>query len=140
MATPEQLASITVIMGVGFLASIGANIVSIVKTFRRNPPIDQTLHEFARSDELRALALHSDESYARKSEFEVFRKDMQRNCSTQHSRIDQTMKEIFDIQRAMTKEVTDKLDRNYNAIAEWQRGIERQIGKLEVQATQEHKA
>ena len=129
--TAEQMAGFTVIMGIGFLASIGANIVSIVKNFRRNPPIDQELHLFARKDELKSAIDMAEVSYARKAEFDVFRHEIQRSCRDNHKRVDDTLKDVFDIQRALTKEITDRLDSNFSKIAEWQRGIERQIGNLE---------
>jgi hypothetical protein len=140
--TAEQMAGFTVIMGIGFLASIGANIVSIVKTFRRNPPIDQTLHEFARIVDLKAvvtkadadlqtLKINAELAYARRTEFEQFRAETQRTCTSNHTRIDKTLAELFSIQRNMVNELNEKLDRNYEALASWQRGIERQIGHLE---------
>jgi len=140
--TAEQMAAFTVIMGVGFLASIGANIVSMVKVFRRNPPIDQTLHEFARSVDLKAVAtkaeadlqtvkINAEIAYARRTEFEQFRTETQRVCTANHTRIDKTLGELFSIQRNMVDELNEKLDRNYEALASWQRGIERQIGHLE---------
>ena len=140
--TPEQMAGFTVIMGVGFLASIGANIVSMVKVFRRNPPIDQTLGDYAKSIDLKALATKADAdlqtlkinaelAYARRTEFEQFRAETQRTCASNHTRIDKTLGELFSIQRNMVNELNEKLDRNYEALASWQRGIERQIGHLE---------
>jgi hypothetical protein len=140
--TPETMAGFTVIMGVGFLASIGANIVSMVKVFRRNPPIDQTLTEYAKSSDLKSVAAKAEAdlkaveisagiAYARRSEFEHFRAEMQQSCAANHARVDKTLGELFEIQRNMIKEFTDRLDRNHAALTEWQRGIERQIGRLE---------
>jgi hypothetical protein len=140
--SPDQLAALTVIIGLGFLASVGANISLVIRAFRRNPPIDQTLHEFARSVDLKAVAtkaeadlqtvkINAEIAYARRTEFEQFRTETQRACSANHTRIDKTLGELFSIQRNMVDELNTKLDRNYEALASWQRGIERQIGHLE---------
>lgn len=129
--TPDQLAAITVIIGLGFLASIGGNIAMIIRIFRRNPPIDQTLQEYAKRAEMQSLATQADATYARKSEFEAFRDDMQRNCAAKHTQLDGVLKEVFDVQREGMKDVADRLDRNHAALASWQRGIERQLGHLD---------
>lgn len=131
---PEQLAGLIVIVGVGFLASVAGNVATIIRSFRRTPPIDQSLQEYAKRTEVHALAAQSDAAYARKAEFETFRDDMRRNCAATHDRADKTFGEIFEVQRSLVKEVTDRLDRNHAAISDWQRGIERQIGKLESDA------
>ena len=140
--SPDQLAALTAIIGIGSLASIGANISLVIRAFRRNPPIDQTLGDYAKSIDLKALATKADAdlqtlkinaelAYARRTEFEQFRAETQRTCASNHTRIDKTLGELFSIQRNMVNELNDKLDRNYEALASWQRGIERQIGHLE---------
>ena len=112
--TPDQFALLYWIVGLGMAASIASNIAMVFKVLRRTPPIDQTLQDYATKTELRQLKC-----------------DWQARCQEMHSRVDKTFGEIFSILRAQNKEITDRLDKYHAELAQWQLGMERQIGKLE---------
>lgn len=112
--TPDQFALLYWIVGLGMAASIASNIAMVVKTMRRTPPIDRTLQD-----------------YATKAEVQQMKCDWQTRCQEMHARCDKTFGEIFSILRAQNKEITDRLDKYHAELAQWQLGMERQIGTLE---------
>lgn len=100
-----------------------ANIIfNIWSRMRRNPPIDQSLQDYARRTELC--------DYARRTELDAIRRDTQR-----HEKI---LSEVFSDIKNNARETNARLNSLANALSEWQNGIERQIGKLENHLTKDH--
>lgn len=81
-----------------------ANVaVNIWAKTRRRPPIDQTLRDYVRRDE-----------------FEKLREEMRDND-----------RQIFDLLRRQQTRNMESITRLSDQLAAWQRGMERQIGRIE---------
>lgn len=81
-----------------------ANVaVNIWAKTRRRPPIDQTLRDYVRRDE-----------------FEKLREEMRDND-----------RQIFELLRRQQTRNMESITRLSDQLAEWQRGMERQIGRIE---------
>ena len=68
------------------------------------------------------------QEYARKSDLDNLRSDIKHSCQERHIAIDKSLAELFRLDRARTKEITDRLDVLIENLSEWQNGIERQHG------------
>lgn len=68
------------------------------------------------------------QEYARKSDLDHLRSDIQHSCHDRHAAIDKSLTELFRLDRARTKEIIDKLDGITASLSLWQQGIERQQG------------
>jgi hypothetical protein len=120
----QQYSLMIFAVGLGACVAIVAGISTVyknivlaraVKNPARNPPSEE----------------EAAKTYATKAELATFRCEFREQCSRNHDRVDKTLGELFSINRALTKELTDRLDKYHAALAEWQRGMERQIGHLE---------
>ena len=89
------------------LANVAINIWA--KT-RRKPPIDITLQDYVRRDELAKL----------REDIDKLREEMRDND-----------RQIFDLLRKQQEELSDSIGKLTLSFCEWQRGMERQIGRLE---------
>jgi hypothetical protein len=69
--------------------------------------------------------------FATKADLTAFRCEWQAVCKANHDRTEKTFAEIFSILRAQQLEVINRLEGYQGTISEWQRGIERQLGKIE---------
>jgi len=120
----QQQALLIVALGVGGIVGIVAGISTIWKNWilaksvqnpKRTPPIEE----------------EAAKTYATKEEMHAWKCEFTERCSRNHDRVDKTLGELFSINRALTKELTDRLDKYHSELAEWQRGMERQIGNIE---------
>ena len=81
-----------------------ANVaINIWAKTRRKPPIDITLQDYVRRDE-----------------FDKLREETRDN-----------VRQIFDLLRQQQEELSDSIGKLTLSFCEWQRGMERQIGRLE---------
>lgn len=84
-----------------------ANVaINIWAKTRRKPPIDVTLQD-----------------YVRRSEFDKLREDIRDND-----------KQIFELLRQQQARNMESITRLSDQLAAWQRGIERQLGRIEILA------
>jgi len=65
---------------------------------------------------------------ATKEELDVFRTYIDERCIAKHSDVARNFNDLFNIDRARTREITDKLDGIRDQLSRWQQGIERQLG------------
>lgn len=77
--------------------------ISIWSRTRRRPSIDVSLQE-----------------YVKRTEFESLR-----------NTLNDTNRQIFDLLRKQQDDTSDKISQLMQNLAEWQRGMERQIGRIE---------
>ena len=89
------------------LANVAINIWS--KT-RRRPPIDVTLQDYVRRSEFNKL----------REDIDKLREEMRDND-----------RQIFDLLRKQQEELSDSRGRLTLSFCDWQRGIERQLGRME---------
>lgn len=101
--TSEQMSVAIVFTGLSTILSTIASVAAVVKSVRREPPIDRTLQEYATKNELSCL-----------------RVELQQRCALQHQQIDTNLNKLFDLNR-------DSEQR----LAEWQRGLANQLGRIE---------
>lgn len=116
MTDPQSAHAATqLILGVGLLASIAANIAMVVRTWRRQPPIDQTLAA----------------EYVRRGDFDVVVDRLETCISRIEIRNENSMREVFTIMRGQANEVSGKLDAMGRELKAWQLGVSNQIGNIE---------
>lgn len=119
-----QFSLLIVCAGLGGLVMILSGISTIWKNVTlakavKNPPRNPPSEEEAAK------------TYATKTELAGFKCEMAAMCRANHERVDKTFGELFSINRNLTKELTDRLDKYHGELAEWQRSVERQIGTIE---------
>ena len=103
--------------------SIGMVLVSLIAIFnlanvainiwaktRRKPPIDVTLQDYVRRDELEKL----------REDIDTLREETRDND-----------RQIFDLLRQQQARNMESITRLTEQLASWQRGMERQIGRIE---------
>lgn len=96
-----------VVLGISTLLNMGSAIASIrasTRTPDRQPPVPEEMAKV----------------YATKAELINFRCEWQRTCAALHTKTDETMGKLFDLDR----------ESEYR-LAEWQRGISLQLGRIE---------
>lgn len=76
--------------------------------------------------------------YATKAELKTANTEQQACCRTNLDRIDKIHSELFALVRSTQKDIGAKIETLSDNMSEWQRGIERQIGKLEGKISNEH--
>jgi hypothetical protein len=112
-------AAMQLILGVGLLASIAANIAMVVRTWRRQPPIDRTLAA----------------EYVRREDFDVSVDRLETGIARIEARNEHSMREVFAIMRSQASEVAMKLDAMQHELKAWQLGVSNQIGNIEGRVT-----
>jgi uncharacterized protein YlzI (FlbEa/FlbD family) len=117
-ATSAQAAT-QLILGVGLLASIAANIAMVVRSIRREPPIDQTLAK----------------EYVRRDDFDGVVDRLESCISRIENRNDSSMREVFAVLRSQAEQVTAKLSEFQRELKSWQLGVSNQIGNIEGRVT-----
>lgn len=116
MTDPASAQAATqLILGVGLLASIAANIAMVVKTLRRQPPIDQTLAK----------------DYVRRDDFDTAVERLAADVERIDARNECNIREVFAIMRAQAATMGDKLDAIQHDLKNWQLGISNQVGNIE---------
>lgn len=108
-------AAIQLILGVGLLASVGANLATVVRAWRREPPIDQTLAR----------------EYVRREDFDGVVERLESCISRIEGRNEANMREVFNVQRTQAAQLSDKLAELQRDLKSWQLGISNQIGNIE---------
>lgn len=108
------------VVALAALAALVNYVISIVRGFQelrhaenppRNPPLPE---EFAKC-------------YATKREIA----ELKQEIKDERVRVDNILKQQFDLIRGLTAENTERYSRLESSIKEWQLGIERLIGKIE---------
>lgn len=120
----QQYSMMVVLIGLGGLAMV----VSAISTVIKNVALIRTARNPVRTPPIEEEAA---KTYATKAELGLLRCEWQTACKMAHEKTDKTFGEIFSIMRAQNKEITERLDKYHGQLEDWQRGIERQIGKIE---------
>lgn len=114
----------SVVVALAALAALVNYVVSIVRGVQemrhasnppRNPPLPE---EMARN-------------YATKLELAGEIAELKQEIKDERSRIDGILKQQFDLIRGLTAESNERFTRLESSINEWQRGVERMIGRIE---------
>lgn len=113
-ATSAQ-AAVQLILGLGLLASVAANIATVAKGWKRQPTIDQTLAA----------------DYVRLSDFGRCQERCKVECARLDARQDAANREIFGALRQQNAEIGAKLDNLQSELSRWQIGISSQVGNLD---------
>lgn len=124
--TPDfaQYAVLIVFIGLASIIGAVAGVSTIVKNFAlvraardpaRTPPLPEELAKI----------------YATKQELISMREELKSNCKTNHEHVDKIHSDLFSLIRKTQNEIVTKLDSLSKDFTEWQRGIERQMGKIE---------
>ncbi len=98
-----QIQSAIVLGGLAFLLGIANQAVSLWKSFRRTPSLDQELNK-----------------YATKAEVLDLRRE-----------VTDITRQLFDRQREDTSKIMDEIKSLTSQLSDWQRGLERQVGRIE---------
>jgi hypothetical protein len=69
--------------------------------------------------------------FATKADLAAFRCEWQAVCKVNHDRTEKTFADIFNILRSQNEKLIERLDQFNANLNDWQRGIERQMGKIE---------
>ncbi|MBQ9693574.1 MAG: hypothetical protein IJV69_02320 [Kiritimatiellae bacterium] len=101
--TSEQNHIAYVLFGLSGLAGIVSTILSAWNALRRKPSIDVTLQAYVKREELDAL----------------------------DKRVDDLARQLFDRQREDTHLLSKQIDTLTERLTDWQKGVERQIGRIE---------
>ena len=96
--------------GVILLLQIFNLAVNIYAKLRRSPPIDQTLQDYVRLEEFVNL----------REEMDKLRKETREND-----------RQIFELLRQQQTRNMESITRLSEQLSSWQRGMERQIGRIE---------
>lgn len=124
--TPDFAQYAVLIVFVGLASIIGA--VAGVSNIVKNIAVTRAARDPARTPPLpEELA----KVYATKTELLAMREELRSTCKANHEHVDKIHNDIFNLIRRTQTEIVTKLDKLGTEISEWQRGIERQIGKIE---------
>ena len=112
------------VVALAALAALVNYVISIVRGFKemhradnppRNPPLPEELAK----------------SYATKHDLANEVAELKQEIKDERSRIDGILKQQFDLIRGLTADSNERFTRLESSINEWQRGIERMIGRIE---------
>lgn len=104
------------VVALAALAALVNYVVSIVRGFRRDPPLPEELAK----------------DYATKREIA----ELKAEVKAERERIDKILAKQFDLIRSLTAENTERFNTLISSIGEWQRGVERMIGRIEGKVNQ----
>lgn len=112
---PEANAATQLLLGLGFLLSIGANVALVYNSMRRKPPIDQTLAtDYVRVQDWRRC---------------------QERCALDIARIETrqeaNVREVFGNIREHNAQMETKLDNLQATLKLWQLGLAQQVGNID---------
>jgi hypothetical protein len=110
-----EYAALIVLVGVGFLLQLVSSIVSIFKSFRRDPPMDQELYQF----------------FVRKEELAAVKDQLNKDLSACESR---SRTEVTEFKERYERTVGALFEALRNTTSAFQTGfgdLTRSIGKLE---------
>ena len=99
------------VVALAALAALVNYVISIVRSFGRNPPLAEELAK----------------SYATKREIAELRQENKE----ERNRVDAILKQQFDLIRGLTDATTERFSRLESSISTWQLGVERMIGRIE---------
>jgi t-SNARE complex subunit (syntaxin) len=114
------------IVCIGLASIIGT--VAGVSTIFKNLALMKAAKDPARIPPLAEMLA---KDYATKSELIAVRCEFSERCKANHERVEKNLSELYSLNRSLTKELTDRLDRYHSELADWQRSVERQIGNIE---------
>lgn len=112
------------VVALAALAALVNYVISIVRSIQqmrhaenppRNPPLPEELAK----------------EYATKRELTGEVADLKQEIKEERMRVDCILKQQFDLIRSLTADTTTRFCQMERSINEWQRGIERLIGKIE---------
>lgn len=124
--TPSLEQQSILIVFLGLAGILGA--VTGVSTVIKNIALTRAARDPAR---MPPLAEEIAKIYATKSELRKFEDDMKTSCRANHQQVDKVHGDLFSLVRKTQGDIITRLDILSREVGEWQRGIERQIGKLE---------
>lgn len=100
-----------VVVALAALAALVNYVISIVRGFRRDPPLPEELAK----------------SYATKHEIAELKQEIRE----ERQRVDAILKQQFDLIRKLSEDTFEKFSVLMNSLKEWQLGVERMIGRIE---------
>ena len=108
------------VVALAALAAIVNNVVSIVRGFRRDPPLPEELAK----------------AYATKQELTSEIAELKAEIKAERERIDKIHAKQFDLIRGLTADLTERYSKLESSISSWQLGVERMIGRIEGKVNQ----
>ena len=99
------------VVALAALAALVNYVISIVRSFGRNPPLAEELAK----------------SYATKGEIAELRQENKE----ERQRVDAILKQQFDLIRKLSEDTFEKFSVLMASLKDWQLGIERMIGRIE---------
>jgi len=112
---PDAEAATQLLLGLGFLASIAANIAMVVSAAKRKPSIDQTLAA----------------EYVRTKDFQQCQERCNRDICRLEARHEAATREMFGALRTLSGEVTSRIEAMSGDLKRWQLAISQQLGNIE---------
>ena len=103
------------VVALAALAALVNYVLSIVRGFRRDPPLPEDMAK----------------NYATKRELAAEIAELKGELKAERERVDKILSKQFDLIRGLTAETTERYNRLESSISSWQLGIERLIGKIE---------
>lgn len=103
------------VVALAALAALVNYVLSIVRGFRRDPPLPEDMAK----------------NYATKRELAAEIAELKGELKAERERVDKILGKQFDLIRGLTVENTERYNRLESSISSWQLGIERLIGRIE---------
>ncbi len=103
------------VVALAALAALVNYVLSIVRGFRRDPPLPEDMAK----------------NYATKRELAAEIAELKGELKAERERVDKILGKQFDLIRGLTAENTERYNRLESSISSWQLGIERLIGRIE---------
>ena len=103
------------VVALAALAALVSYVLSIVRSFSRNPPLPEELAK----------------GYATKQELANEITELKDELKAERERIDKILAKQFDLIRGLTDANTERFSRLESSISSWQLGVERMIGRIE---------
>ena len=100
-----------VVVALAALAALVNYVISIVNSFRRDPPLSEEMAK----------------GYATKREIA----ELKQEIKDERQRVDAILKQQFDLIRKLSEDTFEKFSVLMASLKDWQLGIERMIGRIE---------
>lgn len=104
-----------VVVALAALAALVNYVLSIVRGFRRDPPLPEELAK----------------GYATKCELAEKIAELKQELKDERQRVDAIQKQQFDLIRKLSEDTFEKFSVLMASLKDWQLGIERMIGRIE---------
>ena len=104
-----------VVVALAALAALVNYVLSIVRGFRRDPPLPEDMAK----------------NYATKRELAAEIAELKQENREERARVDAILKQQFDLIRKLSEDTFERFSGLMESLKEWQLGIERMIGRIE---------